>query len=258
MKKYVGFSYALILSTNSYLATAQIQGPLPGVMPMKPEMTEIYEKIPIVTPGKTNADPPSDAIVLFDGNNISEWVSGKDGSAAQWDVKNGYIQAKPGGGDIKTKRKFLDIQLHIEWSEVVPDTAKHNGQDRGNSGVFFQENYELQVLDSYNNPTYSNGQAGSIYKDHAPLVNAMRPSLDWNVYDVVYTAPRFKANGKLDLPARITVFHNGVLVQNNATINGLTSYIGLHYYPEAHGAGSIKLQDHNHPVKFRNIWVREL
>ena len=258
MKKYVGVSLVLLLSTTSHFVNAQIQGPLPGVMEMKPQMTEIYEKIPVVTPGKTNADAPSDAIVLFDGNNISEWVSAKDGSAAKWDVKNGYIQAKPGGGDIKTKRKFLDVQLHIEWSEETPDTAKHKGQDRGNSGVFFQENYELQVLDSYNNPTYSNGQAGSIYKDHAPLVNAMRPPLDWNVYDVVYTAPRFKANGKLDLPGRITVFHNGVLVQNNATINGLTNYIGLHYYPEAHGAGSIKLQDHNHPVKFRNIWVREL
>ncbi len=241
-----------------HYAQAQIQGPLKGVETMKPEMTEIYNEVPVVTPGRTNSDAPSDAIVLFNGGDLSEWVKLKDGSPTTWAVKDGYFQANPGSGDIKTKRKFSDVQLHIEWSEPTPDTAKQKGQNRGNSGVFFQENYELQVLDSYKSVTYSNGQAGSIYKDHAPLVNAMRPPNEWNVYDVVYRAPRFTAQGKLDEPARITVLHNGVLIQNNATINGLTNYIGLHYYPEAHGAGSLKLQDHGHPVKFRNIWIREL
>jgi hypothetical protein len=132
------------------------------------------------------------------------------------------------------------------------------GQSRGNSGVFFQNRYELQVLDSYKNRTYSNGQAGSIYKDHPPLVNAMKSPLEWNTYDVIYTAPRFKADGLIDYPARITVLHNGVLVQNNAVINGLTLYIGLHNYPSSHGEDVISLQDHNNKVQFRNIWIRRL
>ncbi len=252
------FASVILMSSTTY---AQIQGQPKGVMPMKPEMTEIYTTPPpIVTPGKTNSDAPSDAIVLFDKNtNLKEWMSVKDtNTAAAWTIYDGYFEEKPGAGDIKTKRKFADIQLHIEWSEPFLDTAKFKGQDRGNSGVFFQENYELQILDSYQNNTYCNGQAGSIYKDQAPLVNAMRPPGEWNVYDVIYTAPKFKKNGKLDLPARMTVFHNGVLIQNNSTIQGLTQYIGLHYYPAAHGEGSIKLQDHGHLVRFRNIWVREL
>ena len=247
-----------LCSTEIY---SQIQGVPVGVMPMKPEMTEIYTTPPpIVTPGKTNSDAPSDAIVLFGKNtNLNEWVSVKDtNKVAGWTVYDGYFEVKPGVGQIQTKRKFGDIQLHIEWSEPILDTARYKGQDRGNSGVFFQERYELQVLDSYNNNTYYNGQAGSIYKDQPPLVNAMRPPTEWNVYDVIYTAPKFKKNGKLDMPARITVLHNGVLVQNNTTIQGLTQYIGLHYYPAAHGEGSLQLQDHGHLVKFRNIWVREL
>ena len=258
MKKSIVLCALFVALCTTLQTNAQIQGEPKGVMPMKPEMTEIYENIPVVTPGKTSADPPSDAIILFGSGSLSEWVSYKDTTTCNWVARDGYFEAKPGSGDIKTKRKFSDIQLHVEWSEAIPDTAKHKGQNRGNSGVFFQERYELQVLDSYKSATYANGQAGSIYKDHAPLVNAMRPPLEWNSYDVIYTAPRFKPNGKLDQPARITVLHNGVLVQNNATINGLTQYIGLHYYPEAHGEGSIKLQDHGHPVKFRNIWVREL
>lgn len=224
---------------------------------MKPEMTEIWDpEVRVVTPGKTAADAPSDAIVLFGGKDLSQWVSAKDGSPAKWEVKDGYFEVLPGSGDIKTKMKFGDCQLHLEFS--APDEVKDNGQGRGNSGVFFQDRYELQILDSYNNRTYRNGQAGSIYKDHAPLVNAMRSPLEWNTYDVVYTAPRFKADGSLDYPARITVFHNGVLVQNNATINGLTLYIGLHNYPNSHGEDVIKLQDHGNRTQFRNIWIRKL
>ena len=260
MKKLQLFLFALLIfiSTTTF---AQIQGQPKGVMPMKPEMTEIYTTMPpIVTPGKTNSDAPSDAIVLFGKNtNLNEWMSVKDTNlAAPWTVYNDYFEVKPGTGEIKTKRKFGDIQLHIEWSEPFLDSAKYKGQDKGNSGVFFQENYELQVLDSYQNSTYYNGMAGSIYKDQPPLVNPIRPPGEWNAYDVVYTAPKFKKNGKLDEPARITVFFNGVLVQNNTTIQGLTQYIGLHYYPAAHGEGSLKLQDHGHLVKFRNVWVREL
>ena len=171
-------------------------------------------------------------------------------------VNNDYFEVVPDSGDIQTIMKFGDCQLHIEWS--APDEVVDGGQMRGNSGVFLQNRYELQVLDSYNNRTYSNGQAGSIYKDHPPLVNAMKSPLEWNIYDVIYTAPRFKANGLIDAPARITVFHNGVVVQNNTTINGLTLYMGLHNYPESHGEDVISHQDHGCKTQFRNIWLRRL
>jgi hypothetical protein len=227
-------------------------------MEMKPQMTEIWEpEVAVVTPAKVLGDAPSDAIILFNGKDLSQWVSAKDGSAPKWNIKDGsYMEVEPGTGDIKTKMKFGDCQLHIEFS--APDKVESESQGRGNSGVFFQDRYELQILDSYQNRTYRNGQAGSIYKDHAPLVNAMRGPLEWNSYDVIYTAPRFKADGRLDAPARITVLHNGVLVQNNTTINGLTLYIGLHHYPDAHGDDVIHLQDHGNRTQFRNIWIRKL
>lgn len=228
-------------------------------MPMKPEMTEIWEpEVPVVTPGDKWGDAPSDAIILFDGKDLDQWVSQKDTTQpAPWEiVDNAYLQVVPNSGSIQTTMKFGDIQLHLEFS--APDTVEGAGQGRGNSGVFLQNRYELQILDSYNNRTYSNGQAGSIYKDHPPLVNPMRGPLDWNTYDVVYRAPRFKENGLIDTPATITVFLNGVLVQNNATIHGLTLYIGLHNYPEAHGDDVLALQDHGNKTQFRNIWARRL
>jgi len=228
-------------------------------MPMKPEMTEIWEpEVKVVTPAKKLGDAPSDAIILFDGKTLDQWVSQKDKTKpAPWKiVDNDHMEVVPGSGGIQTKMQFGDCQLHIEFS--APDVVESAGQGRGNSGVFFQNRYELQILDSYNNRTYRNGQAGSIYKDHAPLVNAMRTPLEWNTYDVIYTAPRFKADGSLDAPARITVLHNGVLVQNNTTINGLTLYIGLHNYPSAHGDDVISLQDHGNKTQFRNIWLRKL
>ncbi|UII19129.1 3-keto-disaccharide hydrolase [Fulvivirga ligni] len=233
--------------------------PKESPMPMKPEMTEIWEpEVAVITPGKKLGDAPSDAIILFDGSNLDQWVSQNDPSkAAAWKiVDNDYMEIVPGKGGIQTKMKFADCQLHLEFS--APDKVENSGQGRGNSGVFFQNRYELQVLDSYNNRTYRNGQAGSIYKDHAPLVNAMRKPDEWNTYDVIYTAPRFKENGQIDAPARITVLHNGVIVQNNVTINGLTLYIGLHHYPEAHGEDVISLQDHGTKAQFRNIWIRKL
>jgi len=228
-------------------------------MTMKPEMTEIWEpEVKVITPGKKVGEAPSDAIILFDGKNLDQWVSQKETSQpAAWKIVNKeYMEVVPGTGAIQTKMAFGDCQLHIEWS--APDVVEDGGQMRGNSGVFFQNRYELQVLDSYNNRTYNNGQAGSIYKDHPPLVNAMNGPLEWNTYDVIYTAPRFKASGLIDAPARITVLHNGVLVQNNATINGLTLYIGLHNYPSPHGDDVISLQDHNSKAQFRNIWIRKL
>jgi len=226
-------------------------------MPMKPEMTEIWEpEVALVTPGKVLGDAPSDAIILFDGKDLSQWVSAKDGSAPKWNIVNGILEVAPRTGDIKTKMKFGDCQLHIEWS--APDEVADVSQGRGNSGVFLQDRYELQVLDSYQNRTYRNGQAGSIYKDVAPLVNVTRGPLEWNTYDIIYTAPRFKADGRLDYPARITVLHNGVVIQNNTTILGLTNYIGLHMYPEAHGDDVIHLQDHGNKTQFRNIWIRKL
>lgn len=244
-----------ILSAQDYSSTPPEESP----MPMKPEMTEIWEpEVIVVEPAQKLGDAPSDAIVLFDGTDLSQWSSVKDTTAAApWKiVDNDHFEVVPGSGNIRTKMKFGDCQLHIEFS--APDKVESESQGRGNSGLFIQNRYELQILDSYQNRTYRNGQAGSIYKDKAPLVNAMRGPLEWNTYDIVYRAPRFKSNGELDTPATITVLHNGVLVQNNTTINGNTYYIGLHNYPKAHGDDVIALQDHGNKTQFRNIWLRKL
>ncbi len=232
----------------------------------KPEDTEFYTPVPkVVTPGKTNADPPSDAVVLFDGTNLNQWVSVQDSSKpADWTVANGIMTVNKTAGNIQTKQSFTDYQLHIEWR--IPENITGTGQARGNSGVFLastgkgDDGYELQVLDSYNNATYVNGQAGSIYKQFAPLVNANRPPGAWNVYDVVWTAPRFKGDGSVDSPARVTVFLNGVLIQNNTILKGQTLYIGQPSYKK-HGPAPIKLQAHgdkSEPLSYRNIWVRPL
>lgn len=220
---------------------------------MTPEMTEQWEPEPeVVTPGKDGA-APSDAIVLFDGKDLSKWKAKGSDAGAGWPVTDGFFTA--GKGDISTKEEFQDFQLHIEWS--APEKVEGEGQGRGNSGIFLQDRYEVQILDSYENRTYSNGQAGSIYKQYPPLVNAMRKPGDWNTYDIIYTAPRFKEDGSLFSEARVTVLHNGVVIQNNAVIRGTTEYIGLPKYKE-HGKGPISLQDHGNPVRFRNIWIREL
>jgi hypothetical protein len=262
LKKISGyFGIVVLFSSTALMAQHTVIDTPPEVspMPMKPEMTEIWEpEVKTVTPGKQVGEAPSDAIILFDGKNMDQWVSQNDNSKpAAWKIiDNDYMEVVPDTGGIQTKMQFGDCQLHMEWSS--PDVVLDGGQWRGNSGVFFQNRYELQVLDSYNNRTYSNGQAGSIYKDHPPLVNAMKTPLEWNSYDVLYTAPRFKANGLIDAPARITVFHNGVLVQNNATISGLTLYSGLHNYPSSHAEDVISLQEHGCKTQFRNIWIRRL
>lgn len=220
---------------------------------MTPAMTEFWEPEPrIVTPGHNNT-APSDAIVLFNGSDLSAWKAKAGTGEAKWQVKDGVFTV--GKGDISTKRGFGDFQLHLEWS--APNQIDGTGQGRGNSGIFLQDRYEVQVLDSYNNRTYSNGQAASIYKQYRPLVNAMAKPGEWNVYDIIYLAPRFNEDGTLFSPARVTVLHNGVVVQNNVEVRGPTEYIGLPEY-KAHGKAPITLQDHGNPVSFRNIWIREL
>lgn len=211
----------------------------------------------VVTPGSKPGDPPTDAIVLFDGKNLSGWESGRpDGGDAKWEIKDGYMQVLPRSGDIRTKEKFGDVQLHIEWA--TPETVKGEGQGRGNSGIFLMNHYELQVLDSYNNPTYFHGQAGSIYKQYAPLVNASRKPGEWQSYDVVFTAPHFDEQGKALQRARFTVFQNGVLVQNNVEVFGDTyndkAAVYTHHGPQE----PIRLQDHGDLIRYRNIWIRKL
>jgi hypothetical protein len=231
----------------------------------KPEDTEVWEPVPkVVTPGADNTAPPSDAIVLFDGKNLDEWVSAQDKSPAKWTVAGGVLTVNKAAGNIETKRSFRNYQLHIEWK--IPENITGTGQARGNSGVFLASTgpgdagYELQVLDSYNNKTYVNGQAGSIYKQGIPLVNANRKPGEWQAYDVVWTAPIFNEDGSLKAPAYVTVFFNGVLVQNHFELKGQTLYIGHPFYKK-YDAAPIKLQAHgdrSEPISFRNIWVREL
>lgn len=218
-------------------------------------VTEVWDLKPKkINPGATPADAPSDAIVLFDGKDLSQWLA-NNGSEAKWTVKDGAMTVTKGTGDIKTKLTFGDIQLHIEWRS--PEEIIGEGQGRGNSGIFLQERYELQVLDSYESVTYSNGQAGSIYKQSIPLANACRKPGEWQTYDIYYTAPRFSDNGRVIVPAYITVVHNGVLIQNHTQIQGPSEFRGLPVY-QSHGKGAIRLQDHGNPVSYRNIWVREL
>lgn len=219
-----------------------------------PESSELWEPEPRVVSAPPDG-APSDAIVLFDGKDFSKWKSSKTGGAVQWTAAEGAMTVKPGTGDIETVDQFDDYQLHIEFR--TPAQVKGSSQGRGNSGIFMQGKYELQVLDSYNNRTYSNGQAGSIYKQTMPLVNASRRPGEWQVYDVIYTSPRFNKDGMIIHPAYITVLHNGVVVQNHTPIYGTTPYIGKPQY-EVHGKGPIRLQDHNNPTSFRNIWIRPL
>lgn len=223
--------------------------------------TELWEPVPaMVTPGKNSSDAPSDATVLYNGKDISKWEKEKGGMPG-WKIdKDGALTVVKGSGNIATRQGFGSCQLHIEWRE--PALIAGASQTRGNSGIFFMGQYELQVLDSYNNPTYVNGQAASIYKQHIPLVNASRKPGEWQSYDVIFTAPMFYSDGKLQSPAHITVLHNGVIVQNNVAIKGHTEWIGQPQY-SAHGEKEpIVLQDHGkdggNPMSYRNIWIREL
>ena len=252
-------SFALVfVFAAASAATAQDTRP-------RPEETEVWKPVPaVVAPGRTDLDPPSDAIVLFGGKNESEWVSVSDHSPAKWDVDDGVLTVNKKAGNIETKRAFTNYQLHLEWR--VPTGITGSGQARGNSGVFLastgpgDDGYEIQILDSYDNATYVNGQAAAIYKQYPPLVNATRKPGEWNVYDVIWTAPTFKADGSVATPAYVTALHNGVLVQNHVALTGPTLYIGKPQY-KSHGPEPIKLQAHgdpSQPISFRNIWVRML
>jgi 3-keto-disaccharide hydrolase len=232
----------------------------------KPEDTEVWSPEPkVVTPGVECGAAPSDAIILFDGKNLDEWVSAQDRSApAKWIVDNGVMTVNKGTGNIETKRTFKNYQFHMEWK--VPENITGSGQLRGNSGLFLASTgpedagYELQILDSYNNKTYVNGMVGSLYKQAIPLANPMRKPGEWEVYDVAWTAPTFNNDGSLKTPAYATVFLNGVLVENHFQLKGETRYIGQPFYKKFDGA-PIKLQAHgdkSEPLSFRNIWVREL
>ncbi len=268
------FSLTLIMTFTAVLAMPA--GAQQGASPQagqtaqttakpSPKDTEVWEPVPpIVTPGATNSAPPSDAIILFDGTNLDQWVSVKDKSPAGWKVADGVLTVVKSAGNIETKRSFKNYQLHLEWR--IPTDITGSDQARGNSGLFLASTgagdggYELQILDSYNNKTYVNGQAASIYKQGIPLANAMRKPGEWQVYDVVWTAPTFNADGSVKTPAYVTAFHNGVLVQNHFELKGETLYIGKPEYKKYETA-PIKLQAHGDPsppISFRNIWVREL
>lgn len=222
---------------------------------MDSRATEVWVNKPKkITAGTVAGEAPSDAIILFDGKDLSKWTTAT-GAPAKWDVKDGAATVSKDGGQIKTKQAFGDMQLHIEWRTPAGETGE--GQHRGNSGVFIQERYEVQVLDSYENETYYNGQAGAIYKQYVPLVNASRKQGEWQTYDIIFTAPRFSDNGGVIIPAYVTVLHNGVLIQNHVQILGESQNQGFPVYT-AHGKASLVLQDHQHAVSYRNIWVREL
>lgn len=222
---------------------------------MKPEETEVWEPVPqVVTPGSKD-QPPSDAVVLFNGQDLSKWQN-EEGNPSKWIVKDGYMTMGQSQENIQTKEEFGSIQLHIEWK--APEKVKGDGQGRGNSGVFLQKRFEVQVLDSYKNKTYSNGMAASVYKQHIPLVNAARKPGEWQTYDIIFIAPEFNSDGSLKSPARVTVLWNGILVHHDVELKGPTRYIGYPEYEAYDGKGPLLLQYHGNPVSFRNIWLRKL
>lgn len=249
-----------ILATLILTATALIHAQDKA----KPQDTEFYSPIPpVVTPGATFSDAPSDAVVLFDGRNLDQWINSKDSTKASWTLADNVMTVNKATGDIQTRGVFTDFQLHLEYR--IPENITGSGQARGNSGIFLAalpwgSGYELQVLDNYKNTTYVNGQVGSMYKQAVPLANACKKPGEWQAFDVLWTAPRFNDHGILSAPAHVTVFHNGVLVQNNTVLLGDTPYIGQPSYRK-HGAAPIKLQSHgdkSEPISFRNIWLRSL
>jgi len=229
-----------------------------GEEPTKPEETEFYEPVPPVVDPTANNGVPSDAIVLFDGSGFDKWTMTNDSTEVVWHLnEDGSMTVKDKTGDIQTKQNFGDMQLHVEWKS--PAKVQREGQNRGNSGIFLSGLYEVQVLDNNDNDTYVNGQVGSIYKQHVPLVRASVPTGEWNTYDIVYHAPKFNNEGEKIRSGTLTLIHNGVLVQDHVEIKGTTPYIGWPKNP-AHGNGPLKLQDHGDDsrVSYRNIWIREL
>jgi len=259
MKRSLALALLVFAATEPMAAFAQATGPT------DPKATEQWEPVPkTVLPSKQDSAPPADAIVLFDGRDLNQWEASKDHSPARWKVHDGIVTVDKTTGNIQTKQHFRNYQLHLEWR--VPKDVTGEGQARGNSGVFLastgpgDEGYEIQILDSWQNKTYVNGQAASVYKQTPPLVNAMRPPGEWQTYDIVWTAPLFATDGTLKAPAYVTLFHNGVLVQNHTQLTGETLYIGTPKY-KPYADAAIKLQAHGDPsppISFRNIWVRPL
>jgi len=257
----------ILLAAATFAAGLQACAQAPAGAKPKHEDTELYQPVPpLVTPAATVGMPPSDAIVLFDGKDTHQWVSARDSTTpADWEVHDGVMTVKKGGvGNIQTKQKFKDYQLHMEWK--IPASVEGEGQARGNSGLFLASTgpgdagYELQILDNYNNETYTNGMLGSLYKQAVPLANAARKPGEWSSYDVVWAAPRFNADGTMKSPAFATVFENGVLVEDHFQLKGETLYVGQPFY-KAYNSAPIKLQAHgdkSEPISFRNIWVREV
>ncbi len=213
---------------------------------------------PVVTPAPAGAPvpPPSDAIVLFDGHDLSQWHSADTTAPTGWKVKDGYLEVAGKTGSLETTRGFGDVQLHVEWMTPLP--AEGEGQERGNSGVYLMATFEVQVLDSYQNSTYPDGAAGSVFGQYPPLVNASRPPGTWQTYDIIFHRPRFAVNGALQCAARVTVLQNGVLVQSAAVLTGPTAYKRRPPYAAMPDKMPLLLQDHGHPVRYRDIWVREL
>jgi hypothetical protein len=261
--KFILFVSSSALSACLPFIQANAQEKYPQQEPMKPEMSEYWTPQPkVVTPGNTTSNAfmsaPSDATVLFDGKDLFQWKSANDGGDAKWTVHDGVVTVDKKAGDIVTKQEFGDFQLHVEWQ--VPENITGKSQARGNSGIFLQDKYEIQVLDNYNNETYVNGFVGSIYKQSPPLVNPIRKPGEWNVYDIIYTAPTFTKDGKYRTNPTVTVIFNGVIVQNHTRIIGTTEYVG---FPKVvpHGNGPVRLQAHgdpSEPISYRNIWIREL
>jgi hypothetical protein len=263
MKRILIYAFLLLpfLAVNAQERQRPQQPAEPQQYParMTPQMTEFFTpEVKVIQPPDVVGNPPSDAIILFDGTDVNkEWEDSR-GNPTKWIVQDGALVCVKGSGVIQTKRKFNDFQLHIEWK--APENVVGDGQGRGNSGVYLQSLYEVQVLDSYNNPTYVQGQAGSLYKQYAPLVNVCRKPGEWQCYDIIFTAPRFGDDStKYFTPPRVTVLQNGVLIQNNVSLRGPTLYIGIPEYSiRKHGAMPLVLQDHGNPVAYRNIWIREL
>ena len=249
IKRHIGLMIAMSAGISGYSIAQDDQAQREKMA----QKTEVWEPSPAIV-SAPKGQIPSDAIVLFNGAELSAWQA-LNGGKAPWVVQNDSFMVKPGSGDIITKQSFCDIQLHMEW-KTPTDVEGLKGQQRNNSGIFLQQRYEIQVLDSYNNPTYANGQAASVYKQSIPLANVMRPAGEWQYYDIIYTAPRFDG-ATLSEPAYVTVMHNGVLVQNHVEILGKTEWIGAPSY-KAHGCAPLQLQDHGNQVSFRNLWVREL
>lgn len=250
-----------VLIATLILSPATAQNPNPVPKDPSPWKQHAMDRPapPVVTPGPYLGPvaPPSDAIVLFDGHSLAGWrAADTTRGDAKWTIDHGDLVVKAGTGDIATRRGFGDVQLHIEWS--APNPPRGTDQDRGNSGVFLMSTYEVQVLDSYHAATYPDGQAASIYGQFPPLVNAMRPPGEWQVYDIIFHRPHFGAGGKVTAPARVTVFHNGIIVQDDVTILGPTTNGHRTAYSAHPDRLPLQLQDHGHPVRYRNIWAREL